>query len=308
MNFLEDFLAILNGRDRLRQLILVNVAVWLVLIVTQVLFNLVSFGRGGILFDDFLTWFEIGTSPWHLFTHPWTPLTYQFLHVSFWHILFNMLWLYSFGQFVQMTLGAHRIVPIYLIGGVAGFVAYFAAAHLLPSVFASTVSGYALGASASVMAIVVAAAVAAPTMPMSIFGVFSVELRYVAALALLFDILGASQGENTGGHVAHIGGALSGYFFVTQLREGRDWSVTINEWLDKGKAFFADVFARLRNSAPASSPRANTPPNTVTQKDPFARPNAPSQARVDAILDKIRQQGYDNLTSEEREILFKARG
>jgi membrane associated rhomboid family serine protease len=219
-----------------------------------------------------------------LLTRFWTPLTYMFMHADIWHILFNMLWLYWMGQIFEEFLGDKRILGLYLLGGLAGAVLFIAGLNLIPAftqtneVLVATI----LGSSASVMAVIAGAATIAPNYTIMLFGVIPVKLKWIALFFVLMGFWGI-KGANAGGELAHLGGALFGFIYVKQLQRGRDMVAAI-----------AGIFKKRSKLKVASTNRGKDAPDT------------PRQDEIDRILDKISTTGYENLSKQEKETLFRA--
>ncbi len=288
--------------NMMTRVIIVNVIVFLVvnaIMIVSFLFN------GGYIPDFFyqmLHFFSLGKSWEHNLYHPWVILTHMFLHQGFFHLLWNMLYLYWFGHIVGDLIGNHRIVPVYLLGGLAGALVFFLSANYFPSV-----GEYALGASAAVMAVAMAAGVMAPDyiLRLVIFG--EIKLKYIVAVLLLLDLIGVATTTNSGGHLAHIGGAMMGYIYARLLRSGTDLAAPINRIIDfissPGSLFrFGSRKAKrpgprlvYRNKATIGRPSGRTDTSE----------NTDNQAKLDQILDKIRLSGYDSLNQEEKEFLLK---
>jgi len=220
--------------------------------------------------------------------HFWTPITYMFMHAGVFHILFNMLWLYWMGQIFEEYLGHKRTVIVYLLGGLAGAVFFVAAINLLP-MFADPQwqAVTVVGASASVMAFVVATATLLPNYEIFLMFLGPVKLKWLAIFYVLIDFLG-TIGPNAGGEFAHLGGALIGFIYIKQLQKGNDWSTPIN------KMFTPKPKIKVVQGGGGGNTR-NTSANTL-----------PRQDEVDRILDKISQSGYDSLSKQEKETLFRA--
>lgn len=209
----------------------------------------------------------------------WTIFTYMFVQKDFFHILFNMLWLYWLGQIFMDFLNKKQFIFTYLSGGIAGATLYLLAYNLIP-VFAEGASkSILLGSSASVMAIVVATATLVPDYTIRLLFFGNVKLKYLALAYFLLDILSMS-GANPGGSIAHIGGAIMGFFFIKQLQAGNDFS----KFFEKKSKLKVVKNTTSKNS-----------------KNDFA-----DQAIIDSILDKISKSGYESLSKEEKEQLFKA--
>lgn len=214
----------------------------------------------------------------------WTPLTYMFVHAGFFHILFNMLWLYWMGQIFEEFLGKGRTLGLFILGGLAGAALYLLAYNIFP---AFTQTGEVLdsdlvGASAGVMAIVVGAATVVPDYTVFLMFIGPVRLKWLALAFIVIDFL-AIAGPNAGGEISHIGGALAGFIYVKQLQSGKDWIASVN-----------NLFKKRSNMRVVANNR---------QKEDI---NTPRQEEIDRILDKISESGYDNLTKQEKEILFRA--
>lgn len=226
-----------------------------------------------------------------LLLKPWTLITYMFTHKDIWHILFNMLWLYWFGKIFLEYLDQKKLVAVYLLGGISGAVLYVLSFNIFPAFTGLVAESVAIGASASVMAVVIAAAAYVPDYSISLILLGRVKIKYMAlAIFILTSVMDFSV--NSGGKLAHIGGALLGYLYALNLKRGRDLGKGFNSIID----FFATIFKPRRRMK-------------VTYKKPasdydYNKRKTEHQARINAILDKISKGGYDSLTREEKDILF----
>ncbi|MEJ5993082.1 rhomboid family intramembrane serine protease [Pedobacter sp. Du54] len=209
-------------------------------------------------------------------TRFYTLLTYQFFHDGLFHILFNMLWLYWIGQIFLDFLKPRQFHFVYIGGGIFGALFFMLLFNFVPAFSAQKAT--LIGSSASVMAILGATTTLVPDYSFRLLLIGEVKLKYLALAYVFLDILGTA-GDNAGGSIAHLGGALFGFIFIKLLQNGKDWS-TIFKRKPKLKV--------VRNKAPEKSEIF------VNQKD------------IDAILDKISKSGYDQLSKEEKETLFKA--
>lgn len=287
------------------RIIITNVVVFLV--VNFIMIGFFIFNRGVIpeFFDNMLHLFCIGKSAEHNLYHPWVIFTHMFLHQAFFHLLWNMIYLYWFGHIVGDLIGNHRILPIYLLGGLAGGLVFFVSANYFPNI-----GEYALGASAAAMAIAMTAGVMAPDyiLRLVIFG--EIKLKYIVGVLLLLDLIGIATTTNSGGHLAHIGGALMGYFYAVRLRAGVDLAAPINKIID-GIVNWRNIFAPKKSKSKRPRPHmAYKNDAAVGSKRKVADGGAYSgtdfnQERLDQILDKIKLTGYDSLNNEEKEFLFK---
>jgi membrane associated rhomboid family serine protease len=267
--------------SKLYLLIGINVAVFLAINVPGIIEGL--FGHQTIVEYSY----EYLTLPSYLpklLTRFWTPLTYMFMHAGFFHILFNMLWLYWLGQIFEEFLGDKRTLGLYILGGLSGAFLYVVSYNIFPLFTQSgaLLNSTIIGASASVMAIIAGAATIAPNYTIMLFGILPAKLKWIAIFYVATGFLGIS-GPNAGGEIAHIGGALIGFIYVKQLQNGRDMIGAI-----------AGLFKSKSKLKVASN-------NTSRVAS-----DAPRQEEVDRILDKISTTGYDNLSKQEKEILFRA--
>jgi membrane associated rhomboid family serine protease len=272
------------------KLILANIGVFLFInILHLICFLTQSTG----IYETILYKFELPASLSLLWHQPWSLITYMFSHEGFLHILFNMLWFYWFGEIFVLYLGDKKVLPLYLIGGLMGGFTYLLAYNLIPVFKPAAQMGVPLiGASASILAIVFAAATINPDHEISLILIGPVRIKYIALVSLLLDVINIPNG-NAGGYIAHVGGALSGYLYIMALRSGTDIAAPFNNLMDRIVTIF--------------KPR----PKVKVSYNSNGRRSEPSQARdkteqdkVDEILDKIARSGYDSLTKEEKDFLF----
>jgi membrane associated rhomboid family serine protease len=288
MGIQADFRNTFRSGSVLTKLIYLNIGIFLLLTLIAI---------GGFLFNnpdlsaETLKWFAVPASLRALLLKPWTLITYMFTHKDIWHILFNMLWLYWFGRIFLEYLDQKKLTAVYLLGGLCGAVLYVLSFNIFP-VFKEVVNeSVAIGASASVMAIVIAIAAYVPDYTVNLFLLGRIKIKYIAlAIFVLTTVMDFSV--NSGGKLAHMGGAAFGFLYTITLRSGRDIGKGINRIID----FFATLF----------KPRKKL---KVTYKKPasdydYKKVKADRQERINAILDKISKGGYDSLTKEEKDILF----
>jgi membrane associated rhomboid family serine protease len=277
--------------DNMMRLIIINVAVYIVFLVIGMLTFLVSGpGAGGSLPSFARTWLALPSDPMAFLTRPWTLFTYMFLHADFWHLLFNMLILFFSGRMFLEYIGDRRLLTVFLYGGIAGGMLFFIIYNISP---AFTTGIPLVGASAGVVAVLVAVATYVPNTPVRLFFVLEVKLWIVAALAVVSYVAGVSGG-NGGGNLAHLGGAAVGYLFITSLRKGSDWSIGLYTFFDRVKSWFAP---KPKVKKVYSNPIKKGALTTSRSKN--------EQDRVDEILDKISKSGYEKLSKDEKEFLFK---
>jgi membrane associated rhomboid family serine protease len=289
MGIWDDIKSTFRNGSNLTKLIYINCAVFILITVTSVLgFLLNNQDISGKVLDLF----SVPASFDALLRRPWTLITYMFTHKDIWHILFNMLWLYWFGRIFLEYLDGRKLVAVYLLGGLSGAVVYIFSFNVFPAFAGVVADSVAIGASASVMAVVIAIAAYVPDYTVQLFLFGRIKIKYMAmAIFILTSVMDFSI--NSGGKLAHIGGALFGYFYIINLRHGRDTGKVINKIID----FFVTIF----------KPRKKlivTHKKVVTEFE-YNRLKTEHQKQINIILDKISKGGYDSLTKEEKETLFK---
>jgi len=225
---------------------------------------------------------------------PWTLLTYMFLHEDPMHLLFNMLFLYWFGQIYEEYVGKNKLVYTYLAGGLSGAALFILSFNVFPVFAEMHPSPTALGASAGIMAIVIATATLMPNYSMNLILFGPVSLKIIAVFFVGLDILNISR-ENPGGHIAHLGGAILGFVFIRQLKKGNNPS----EGFEKLAKKFNLIFEKKREKVKVVYSRKPLSDEEYNSNKKF------KQEIVDEILDKIAESGYDSLTKKEKETLFK---
>jgi membrane associated rhomboid family serine protease len=240
--------------------------------------------------------FALSNSWWHNLTHPWAWLTHMFVHDGFWHILWNMLFLYWFGRIVGDLIGDHHILPLYLYGGLLGGITFVMTAGLFGYIEGTT---FAIGASGATMAIVLAAGFIAPNYLMRLILIGTVKLKYVVGVIVLLDIIRLSGDVNVGGHVAHLGGATMGWFYIYSLRAGVELGSPIMKLQRNLSLLFTNGTAKEHSYKKYHARPAGAGSYYQNEEDDF-------QDRLDEILDKIREKGYNALSQEEKDFLQDA--
>ena len=282
--------------DYLTRLLYLNVAVFILFTLTNAFTTLFtgSFELIPHLADDLLA---LPSDPWKLLLRPWTVLTYMFTHFGFRHILFNMIVLYFSGKILLEYLGEKRLLALYIYGGVGGGLLYILLYNLSPILGESSM----VGASAGCIAILVAGALYMPNMPVRLWGIFEIKYWMLAAGIVTLDILN-STGPNAGGHIAHLGGAIVAFFFIRSMRQGHEWNVYLFQVIDgvRNMLFQAKSKKKRRGFSFGES-------SYVKYKDVKKSKSNDQEdtARMDEILDKIKEKGYDSLSQEEKAYLFK---
>ena len=286
-----------RGSDVVGKFIFVNVALYVLLLfigVFSVLFN------AGSLSADVLSFVELPASLGELALRPWTVFTYMFIHAGLWHILWNMLALYFFGKIFLNFYSVRHFVGIYILGGLFGALFFVLAYNLFPYFGPYLPFSRLVGASAAVLAIVVAAAVRSPQYRINFMFVGSVKLSTFALVVVAMSFLMLS-GENAGGNFAHLGGAFAGWLVADLLNKGKDLTQVVNGPID----WVSSLIVRLRTPRKKKTKFTYTRGGRSADYEYNARKKA-DEAEVDRILEKVKKDGYASLSEEEKKRLFEA--
>ncbi len=286
MNIADEIKESFKKGSVLTRLIYINLAVFVCIRLIYVVFFLLN--------EKFalLSWLALPADIHVLLSRPWTLLSYMFLHFDFLHIFFNILWLYWMGKIFVFYFDARKLLSVYLLGGLSGGVLFLLAYNLFPA-FTEVISfSRLLGASASVLAIIAAIATHAPNHPINLLFVGQVKMKHLAIVSILLYIISIA-GANSGGNLAHIGGALFGFLFASYKRKGTD----ITAWLDK----------LIGNAEKLWAPGKKVKVSYRNSNSDFEynRRQNVKQDDINRVLDKISKSGYDSLSKDEKELLFK---
>jgi Uncharacterized membrane protein (homolog of Drosophila rhomboid) len=292
---MTDFIDNLRYKYRtgsvMTRLVFINVLVFIVLKIIDVVFTLFN-----IYAVDLITFLGVPSHIPLLLSRFWTPITYMFVHEGFLHLLFNMLWLYWFGKIFLQYFSGRTLGSLYVLGGLAGALLYVIAFNTIPY-YTDMGRGWMIGASAAVMAIVMGAAFYRSDVQLNLLFLGPIKIVYIAIFAFVLDFLSLGNATNPGGHVAHIGGALLGYFFAVQYKKGKD----ITHWTSKGIDW---VVGLCKPRQKKSKLKVEYTRNKTDWE--YNRSKHTQQEEMDAILDKLKQSGYSSLSSEEKKKLFDA--
>lgn len=288
----EDITYKYKALNASEKLIVINVLVY---IITALIAFFFGFG------NFFELWLGVPNSLEAFFVRPYTLITYMFMHGGLMHLFFNMFMLYFVGKLFLNFFSGKQLTAVYILGGLAGGILYFIAYNLFP-VFSSLQYSYLVGASASVMAILVGICAYIPNQDVRLF-VFNVKLWHVGLGLVLLDLFQIPM-SNSGGHIAHLGGALFGFLFAKQYLKGNDLTRGLNGLLSA----VTNIFKSSRGSSTKFKKvyKNKTSSNTHSSTKIFDNDKTLHQKRIDAILEKISKSGYDSLTKEEKDYLFKS--
>ena len=269
----------------LTRLIYINLGVFLLIKLIGVFFYFAGYQL------HMVEWMSVPSDLNTLLHRPWTPITYMFLHEGFLHLLFNILGLYWFGKLFLYHFEGEKLLSVYLIGGLSGAFLYVLAFNVFPAL--TSINGLLLGASASVFAVLVAIAVYDPNREIHLFFIGRFPLKYISAFYIVLSIISIAS-SNPGGNLAHLGGAAWGWFYISQLRRGKDHGAGFASSIDK-----LGEYLRPKNKMKVTFKQ---PPRDDYE---YNRQQNIQQDEINRILDKIAKSGYESLTKNEKEILFK---
>ena len=263
-----------------------NVAIFLISIP---LFYQFKFG-----FFHYPDWIALSSEPLIFIYKPWTFLTYAFFHDGFLHLFFNMMVLNFSSRLFLTFFTEKQYLGLYILSAI------FAGLGFVISYTFLNQTSYLVGASASIMALLVATTAYQPLMDLRLLLIGHVKLWHVTAVILLLDLL-QIQLDNTGGHIAHLSGALFGYIYIQLLKNGTDLSRIVSSIID----FWVNLFS-TKKKTPFKKVHVTTARKPVEKRESKIVTKDKTQQQIDEILDKISQSGYDSLTKEEKEFLFRA--
>jgi membrane associated rhomboid family serine protease len=290
MSLTEDVKYKLTRLNVLEKVIAANVIIFAVIWLLKNLFRIST--------DSFLKWFELPRELGDMIMQPWSIFTYGFLHYDFMHIFFNMLVLYMVGRIFLNLLNPKMALNVYLLGILFGGAFFLLGYALFPSSIFKSI-GSLIGASAGVRAILIFLCAYMPQTEVRIIK-FNIKLWYFGAAFVVIDLIGVFYGNNSGGNMAHLGGALLGYLYATQLQKGKDIGRGFEKFMDSIAALFKTK-SRSKLKTVHKAKKGTVAGHTKKEFNEFS-----NQKKIDLILDKISKSGYESLTQEEKEFLFKA--
>ncbi|MFV0420018.1 MAG: rhomboid family intramembrane serine protease [Dysgonomonas sp.] len=290
--FRDNIQPILKRKDILIRLIVINVVIFLLLIAVNItrLFGI-------NITESIVDYIAVPAQLDVLAVRFWTPFTYMFVHdyKDFLHILFNMLMLYWFGRIFLTYFSPKNLGSLYLLGGLAGAIIYIVTFNTIPALIDMKQIPM-VGASASVMAIIFAVAFYQPNQEITLFILGRIKIIYIALLLFVLDFIGIGNLSNPGGHIAHIGGAIMGYFYAKRYIQGQD----ITKWVNR----LVDAIANLFKSRPSRKMKVK---HKKTENDyEYNQRHHNDVEEIDRILDKIKASGYTSLSADEKKRLFDA--
>jgi membrane associated rhomboid family serine protease len=290
MGFWDDIKTTFRNGNNLTRLIYINIALFIIITIIGVIgFLLVN----PEISNQTIRFLSVPSSLQTLLLRPWTLITYMFTHKELLHILVNLLWLYWFGKIFLEYLDQKKLVVVYLLGGIAGAFTYVLSYNIFPA-FRGIVgeSIPLLGASASVMAIVVSIATYIPDYTVYLFLLGRIKIKYIALGIFIFTSV-MDFSVNSGGKLAHIGGALFGYIYILNYRRGHDIGSGVNKII----GFLVNLFKPAR--------KLKVTHKRTADDFEYNKVKVDHQKEINKILEKISKGGYDSLTKAEKDILFR---
>ena len=283
-NILEGLKSFFLQKTALSRLMQINIVIWLICLFISVFTWL--FNVSDISFVTKL--FAVPSDISLLAEKPWTVFTYMFLQEAFWHLFFNMLMLYYGGKIFLQYFSQKQLLLTYIFGGLVGALFFILAFNAFPVFENMKGQAVALGSSASVLSILIAAATYRPDYTLNLFLLGQVKMKWVAIIFVVVDFLSISKG-NSGGHIAHLGGALWGFLYAFMLKND----------FDIYKIFKKKAKIRIKT---VNSENYHQRPKTDEQ---YNAERAMEQEEIDRILEKIAKNGYSSLNDMEKEFLFR---
>ena len=283
MNIIEDIKSQYRTGGIVQKLIFWNIGLYL---LSLIFFYNFSFGN-----FNFPSWLALYSNFDDFIFSPWTLFSYMFLHAGFLHLLFNMMVLHFSGRLFETYFTQKQLFGLYILGGIFSGIAFLILFLLIGK------SSVLVGASGAIMALLIATATYAPFMQIRLMLIGVVKLWQVAFVIVLLDLIQLPL-DNSGGHLAHLAGALFGFIYIKMLNSGTDVSKIISSIQE----FFENILKPKKKTPfkKGHKNKAYSNSTSFTKKE-----KSMDQKKIDDILDRISQSGYDSLTKEEKEFLFK---
>ena len=295
----DDIKLQFQSGNMLTRIILVNIAIFA---FVKLVFVFTTYGNVTAIHSNILDFLGLHTSTPKIYTHFWGWFTHMFFHEGTWHLIWNMVLLYWFGRIVGDFLGDERMLPLYILGGLSGALFCVGFEFFMPGSSGGTTIAW--GASAAVMCMLLTAAMVSPDYHLHLLLIGPVKLKWIALAMLFFDLIGTAGQANTGGHFAHLGGAMFGILYVSRLHSGQDLTSGLQRLFDKLNNRSVPIKPKPPTKKAAMSVVYNKGKESSTIKKEAEVESF--QSKLDTILDKINDHGYDNLSDEEKDFLSQA--
>lgn len=275
------------------KLIILNTAVFLVMIFISIFLHLNNYPRP-IAIASMLDWFAPSGNMQHNLTHPWSIFLYMFLHIDAFHFIMQMFLLYFTGRIFIEYLDEKKLLNTYIFGGISGLLFYIIAMNVFP-VFNGFENSPLLGASAATLALLVAVSFHLPQTEIMLFGAIRIKLIYIALLFIAIDLI-AIPNDNRGARIAHLGGTFYGILAAGFYRKPKFVLNTFD---------LTTLFSPERWFKKKSRMKVEYSKRPISDIE-YNENKVAKQKRIDTLLEKINRSGYESLTKEEKDFLFKA--
>ncbi|MDR2835809.1 MAG: rhomboid family intramembrane serine protease [Bacteroidales bacterium] len=286
-NILNQLKKYLKVQNNLQILIYINVVIFIII----GLINLSQYLSNSSTFK-IIDYLAIPANPLLLLKKPWTIITYMFTHENFLHLLFNLLILFTFGKIFLTYLTNRQLLGVYIMGGISGAIFFILAYNIIPVFTTIKSNSIAIGASASIIAVVMAISFLMKNLKVNLFIFGQIKLIYVAIFIIILDLLSIPQG-NAGGHIAHLGGATFGFLFSSLYTKNIDITKGLLTFFDGVKSIFKP------------EPKIKVNKKTSSTNNKKSNPKNENSKKMDEIIEKVKLSGYSSLTEEEKKLFFQ---
>ncbi len=287
-----------SDNNSLMMLIIINVVIFIVLHFIKTVYGLSSLQQESFL-KNVYSWFTLPADLTKFTERPWTIISSMFSQLSPILLLSNLFWLWTFGYILQDLTGNRKLVPLYLYGGLLGCIVFLLANNLIPQLEGSTGKEAFFGAGSSIMTLAIASTVISPNYRLFPMIGGGIPLWIITLVFVLIDFAWLST--QPGWFFSHLASAGLGLIYVKALQRGNDWG----EWMNKTYDWFINLFNPNKSKKRKKPVKQEVFYNTKGQQ-PYKKTTNLTQQKIDEILDKIYQKGYDRLTEEEKDLLRRA--
>ena len=286
-----------NKQKGLKRLVFINVAFFLIA-------NVIMSASGSY---DLMSDFALSSSFMNVVLKPWTLLTSMFLHIDFFHLLFNMLYLFMFGQILSERLGSQSVVTVYLLGGIVGAIFYL----LFYNLISIDPRYIAMGASGGVMAVMSAATTINPDRRVSIIFLGKIKIKWIFMFLFIMTSV-YNINVNTGGKIDHMGGAMFGFTYITLIKNR---NLYLGKWLDNICLYFSGKFSINKITFKTKKDKSNIKTGfrgAQDRRDKRTREVAVDNflektelnEEIDKLLARVKKVGFDNLSESDKQRLI----
>lgn len=302
-SMLDEIKSFFRREDVLSRLMVINIGIFALINLLALVFYMFNIDREFVQtygVSRLTYWLSLPSDLGSFLYRPWSIITYMFVQEDVFHLFFNMIILYVGGRIFTQFVGEQRLLSTYVISGISGALLYMLTFNIFPAFHEVVGGSFAIGSSASVLGVFIAAAAYVPNLQLNVVLLGNVKLKYIAIVFIALDLINIRTG-NAGGHIAHLGGAFYGYLFVYNLKKNKDFSKGFNRWTQAIRNYFTKP-SRKKSTFKNVYTNSSRP---VRDEDYLKNKNE-KQAEIDKILDKIKKSGYESLSTREKQALFDA--